>query len=284
MDAVKVKGLTKRYGKIEVLRGVDLTVPEGTVFGLVGPSGSGKTTEFKALVGALRPSAGEVGVLGLNPLKDRAELRRQIGYMPLSPALYEDLSARSYVEFFGYAHRTPELAKRIAEVLAFSELGGRANDPVHTFSGGMKRRVPPRLRTRPQAQDVGSRRADGGRGPAAQEPVLGDLQGTRRGQRDALYQHPPDGRGRVVRQDRGPARGRIIAADAPRRILERGEPRLVVGRGNETEEKTIGGHPEDLAAALRPYGLAPDVATVKVEADTLESVVLSLIEKEEVAG
>jgi ABC-type multidrug transport system ATPase subunit len=79
-------------------------------------------------------------------------------------------------------------------------------------------------------------------------------------------------------------RGRIIASGTPRRILERGETRLVVGRGRERDEKIIGGHPEDLAAALRPYGLAPDVTTVDVAADSLESVVLSLIEKEEVAS
>ena len=64
MEAIKVEGLTKRYGKIEALRGADLTVPEGTVFGLVGPNGAGKTTLIEALVGALRPSGGEVGVLG----------------------------------------------------------------------------------------------------------------------------------------------------------------------------------------------------------------------------
>lgn len=78
MEAIKVEGLTKRYGKIEALRGVDLTVPEGTVFGLVGPNGSGKTTLIKALVGALRPSGGEVEVLGLNPLKDRSDFTYEV--------------------------------------------------------------------------------------------------------------------------------------------------------------------------------------------------------------
>jgi ABC-2 type transport system ATP-binding protein len=284
VDAIKVEGLTKRYGKIEALRGVDLTVPEGTVFGLVGPNGAGKTTLIKALVGALRPSGGEVRVLGLNPLKERAELRRQIGYMPQSPALYEDLSARGNIEFFGAAHRTPELGKKVGEVLGFTELGGRANDPVHTFSGGMKRRVSlacalvhrprmlildeptaavdPQLRSR--LWKIFRELAGGGATlfistHLMEEAMLCD-------------------RIAVLR------RGRIIAAETPRRILERGETRLVVGWGGEKEEKTIGGHPEDLAAALRPYGLAQDVVTVDVEADSLESVVLSLIEKEEVAS
>ena len=284
MEAIKVEGPTKRYGKIEALRGVDLTVPEGTVFGLVGPNGSGKTTLIKALVGALRPSGGEVEVLGLNPLKDRAELRRQVGYMPQSPALYDDLSARSNVEFFGSAHRTPELAKRIAEVLAFSELGGRANDPVHTFSGGMKRRVSLScaLVHRPRMLILDEP-------TAAVDPQLRSRfwktfrELAAGGATLFISTHLMD---EAVLCDRIAILrgGRIIAADTPRRLLERGETRLVVGRGREKEEKTIGGYPEDLAAALRPYGLAPDVATVKVEADSLESVVLSLIEKEEVAG
>jgi ABC-2 type transport system ATP-binding protein len=284
VEAIKVEGLTKRYGKIEALRGVDLAVPEGTVFGLVGPNGAGKTTLIKALVGALRPSGGEVGVLGMNPLKDRAELRRRIGYMPQSPALYEDLSARGNVEFFGAAHRTQELAKKTAEVLAFSELGERANDPIHTFSGGMKRRVSLAcaLVHRPRILILDEP-------TAAVDPQLRSRfwkafrELTRGGATLFISTHLMEeamlcDRIAVLR------RGRIIASGTPRRILERGETRLVVGRGRERDEKIIGGHPEDLAAALRPYGLAPDVTTVDVEADSLESVVLSLIEKEEVAS
>ena len=77
-------------------------------------------------------------------------------------------------------------------------------------------------------------------------------------------------------------RGRIIASDAPRDILEEGKTRLVVGRDGREEEQTIGGHPEDLAVALHPYGLKPDITAVDIHTDSLETVVLSLIEKEEV--
>jgi ABC-2 type transport system ATP-binding protein len=76
-------------------------------------------------------------------------------------------------------------------------------------------------------------------------------------------------------------KGTIIANDTPRGILERGRTHLVVERDGAEEEETIGGHPEDLAAALRPYGLRPGVTAIDVETDTLEAVVLSLIEKEE---
>jgi ABC-2 type transport system ATP-binding protein len=77
-------------------------------------------------------------------------------------------------------------------------------------------------------------------------------------------------------------KGRIIATDTPRNILEKGRTRLTVEQDGRVEEETIGGHPEDLAAALRPYGLRPGVTAIDVETDSLEAVVLSLIEKEEV--
>ncbi|HET7478347.1 MAG TPA: ABC transporter ATP-binding protein [Rubrobacteraceae bacterium] len=280
MDSIEVTGLTKRYGKIEALQGVDLTVPEGSVFGLVGPNGAGKTTLIKALVGALRPTSGDARVLGLDPLRDRAELRRQIGYMPQSPALYEDLSARDNVRFFGAAHGVPEIHKKTDEVLAFTELAGRAKDPLYTFSGGMKRRVSLAcaLVHRPEVLFLDEP-------TAAVDPQLRSrfwktfrkLAGE--GATLFISTHLMEeamlcDRVAVLRK------GRVIASDTPRNILERGKTRLVLSRSGDEEEKTIGGHPEDLAAALHPYGLAPEVTAVEVEADTLETVVLSLIEEE----
>src|SRR4051794_31187889 len=139
--AITVRDLTKRYGTIEALRGADLTVPRGSLFGLLGPNGAGKSTLIKAIVGALRPTSGEVRTLGLDPLRDRAAVRSQIGYMPQSPALYDDLSARENIAFFGAAHAGEDLAGRVDAVLAFTELTARANDAVGQFSGGMKRRI-----------------------------------------------------------------------------------------------------------------------------------------------
>jgi ABC-2 type transport system ATP-binding protein len=282
MDAIEVGGLSKRYGKIEALRGVELSVPEGAVFGLVGPNGAGKTTLIKALVGALRPSEGEVRVLGLNPLKDRAELRQRVGYMPQFPALYEDLPARDNVEFFGAAHRVLDLKKKTEEVLEITDLTGRADDPVYKLSGGLKRRVSLAcaLVHRPRILFLDEP-------TSAVDPQLRHrLWNTFRelaggGTTLFISTHLMDeamlcDRVAILRE------GRIVISDAPRRILKEGKKRLVLARDGKEEGRVIGGHPEDLAAALREYGLAPDVGAVDVREDSLETVVLSLIEKEAV--
>ena len=282
MNSIEVSGLTKKYGRVEALGGAGLSVGRGEVFGLVGPNGAGKTTLIKALVGALRPSGGTARVMGLNPLKDRAELRQRIGYMPQGPALYEDLTARGNVGFFGAAHRTPDLKKKVDEVMHFAELSGRAADPVHTFSGGMKRRVSLAcaLLHRPEVIFLDEP-------TAAVDPQLRSRfwktfrELARDGTTLFINTHLMD---EAMLCDRIAIllKGRIIATDTPRSILERGKTRLTVKQDGREEEGTIGGHPEDLAAALRPYGLRPDVKAVDVETDSLEAVVLSLIEQQEV--
>ncbi len=280
MDAIEVSGLSKRYGRVEALRGVDLRVPGGAVFGLVGPNGAGKTTLIKALVGALRFTEGKVRVIGKDPLKDRAELRQRIGYMPQVPALYDDLPARANIEFFGSAHRVPDLGKRVEEVLRLTDLTDRARDPLYTFSGGMKRRVSLAcaLVHRPEILFLDEP-------TAAVDPQLRSrLWETFRklaadGATLFISTHLMDeamlcDRIAILRQ------GRIITSDAPRQILQRGKTRLLIGKDGKEEERIISGRPEDFAAALRLYGLSADVTAVSVEADSLESVILSLIEEE----
>ena len=276
-QAITVEGLTKTYGSITALRDADLTVPAGAVFGLLGPNGAGKSTLIKALVGALRPSSGTVRVLDLDPLHDRAALRQEIGYMPQSPALYDDLSAHDNVAFFGRAHDTRLSPQRVDTVLKLTDLTARANDPVRTFSGGMQRRVSlacalvhaPRLLVLDEPT-------------AAVDPVLRarfwhtfrDLAAT--GVTLFISTHLMDeallcDRVAVMRA------GTVIACDKPTTLLERGRTRVIVRQGDATEEQVVASHPADVAVALRRYGLGADVTTVQVEADTLETVIFGLI-------
>src|SRR5438045_376090 len=86
-----VDRLRKRFDTVEALKSVSLTVTQGEIFGLLGSNGAGKSTLIKTLIGALRATAGEVSVLGLDPISQAHALRPHIGYMPQAPALYEDL-------------------------------------------------------------------------------------------------------------------------------------------------------------------------------------------------
>jgi ABC-2 type transport system ATP-binding protein len=281
VNALEVSGLTKKYGRVEALGGADLSVRKGEVFGLVGPNGAGKTTLIKGLVGALRPSSGEARVMGLNPLRDRAELRRRIGYMPQSPALYEDLSARGNIRFFGAAHRTPDLRKQVDEVLNFTELSGRANDPLHTFSGGMKRRVSLACALVHSPEIIFLDEPTAAVDPQLRSRFWKTFRELARGGATLFISTHLMDEAMLCDRIAILRKGRIIATDTPRGILEKGMTHVVVKRDGAEEEKTIGGRPEDLAAALRRYGLRPEVTAIDVESDSLETVVLSLIEKEE---
>jgi ABC-2 type transport system ATP-binding protein len=281
LNAIEVSGLTKKYRRVEALRGVDLAVREGEVFGLVGPNGAGKTTLIKGLVGALRPSSGEARVMGLNPLKDRAELRRRIGYMPQPPALYEDLSARGNVGFFGAAHGTRGLRKKVDEVLDLTDMSERANDPVHTFSGGMKRRVSLACALVHQPEVIFLDEPTAAVDPQLRSRLWKTFRELASGGATLFISTHLMDEAMLCDRITILRKGRIIATDTPRGILERGKTHLVVKWNGAEEEKSIGGHPEDLAAALRSYGLRSEVKAVEAETDSLEAVVLSLIEQEE---
>lgn len=280
MEAVRVEGLVKRYGKFEALAGVDLALPAGSVFGLVGPNGAGKTTLIKALVGALRPTAGEVRVLNMNPLKDRTEVRRRIGYMPQSPALYDDLSARDNIRFFGAPHRTLGLRKKVEEILEFTDLKDRADDPVHTFSGGMKRRVSLACALVHEPEVLFLDEPTAAVYPQLRSRFWGEFRELAKGGATLFVSTHLMDEAMLCDRISILRKGRVVVSDPPRRILEKGDTRLTVRRSGATEEAVIGGRPEDLAAALRSYGLAPGIEAVDVEGDSLETVVLSLIEKE----
>jgi ABC-2 type transport system ATP-binding protein len=279
MDAIAVSGLTKRYGDIRALQGVYLTVPKGAVYGLLGPNGAGKSTLIKALVGSLRPSGGDVSVLGLDPLRQRAALRERIGYMPQGPALYQDLSARENVRFFGAAHNVPDLAGRVEEVLEFTDLRTRANDPVRTFSGGMQRRVSLACALVHQPDVLFLDEPTAAVDPGLRARFWSTFRGlAQKGTTLFVSTHLMDeallcDEVAVLRQ------GQVITADAPARILERGQTHLFVRRDGRIEERVVGGHPEDLADALHAYGLPQEIGAVEVRGDTLETVILGLIEE-----
>ncbi len=88
-SVIQIDGFTKRYGKQKAVDGLSLTVPEGAIFGLLGENGAGKTTTIQTLLGLIKPDAGKIDVLGLDPTRQGLEIRRRTGYVPESPVLYD---------------------------------------------------------------------------------------------------------------------------------------------------------------------------------------------------
>lgn len=141
MVAIKIHGLTKRFGDLVAVNELDLDIERGEVYGLLGPNGAGKTTVIRILVGLATPSEGTVEVMG-RPAGDRG-LAQRIGYMPQELALYEALTVEENLDLFGrlFGLTNKALEGRKVEVLRFVALEERRFDLVHTLSGGMRHRV-----------------------------------------------------------------------------------------------------------------------------------------------
>jgi ABC-2 type transport system ATP-binding protein len=140
---VVIKDAVMRFDDQVAVDGVSLVVPSGTILGLIGPSGSGKTTTIRLLTGALKPTSGEVQVLGEEPRNFRRETRQRIGYMPQSFTLYPDLTVRENVDFIGalfgmlfYSRR-----RRTREILEVVDLWSVRDRRAGRLSGGMQRRL-----------------------------------------------------------------------------------------------------------------------------------------------
>jgi ABC-2 type transport system ATP-binding protein len=137
--AVVAQGVRKRFGGIEALRGLDLRIRVGEIYGLLGPNGSGKTTFIRCVAGLLRPEAGTLTVLGRTP---RAAVSAgRIGYMTQAAALYGELSVEENLRFFAALQGLPHPDDRIAEGLRTVELLDRRRSVVNTLSSGMRTRV-----------------------------------------------------------------------------------------------------------------------------------------------
>ena len=143
MNAIQVQDLHKSFGEVQAVRGVSFEVRQGEIFSLLGPNGAGKTTTISMLATLLRPDQGDALVMGHSIRKAPMDVKAALGFVPQEIALYEDLSARENLVFWGkmYGLRGAALRKRVDEVLETIGLSDRAGGRVAKFSGGMKRRV-----------------------------------------------------------------------------------------------------------------------------------------------
>lgn len=141
--AIEVKGLVKQYGRVTAVSGLDLTVPAGSIYGLLGPDGAGKTTTLRCLVGSISFQAGRAQVHGLPLPQDVERIRPLIGYMPQRFALYPDLTLDENLNFFADLYKVSkrDRAERVPALMAFTRLAGHNRKLASQLSGGMKQKL-----------------------------------------------------------------------------------------------------------------------------------------------
>ena len=136
--AIEVKNLSKSFGEHHAVQGVSFAVEEGEIFSLLGPNGAGKTTTISMLSCLLRPDDGDACIMGHSLRTDAMGIKSALGVVPQEIALYEDLTARENLTFWGkmYGLRGATLKSRVNEVLEVIGLTERASDRVAKYSGG----------------------------------------------------------------------------------------------------------------------------------------------------
>ncbi|MBN2388808.1 MAG: ATP-binding cassette domain-containing protein [Anaerolineales bacterium] len=140
---LEVKDLVKKYGDFTAVKGISFNIQEGEIFSLLGPNGAGKTTTISVLSTLYAATSGDATIAGHSVSKDPMAVRKVIGVVPQEIALYEDLTARENLNFWGqmYSLSGKALKDRVEEILEQIGLTDKARDKVKTYSGGMKRRV-----------------------------------------------------------------------------------------------------------------------------------------------
>lgn len=141
--AIEVNGVTRRFGELTAVDALSFNVERGEIFGLLGPNGAGKTTAINLILGLLAAHQGDIRVFGCDVATQTRQVHRQVGYVPQETNLYLDLSAEDNLWHHAalYCEDLGGVKQRMAGLLEFTNLWERRKDPVHTYSGGMKRRL-----------------------------------------------------------------------------------------------------------------------------------------------
>ena len=140
---IETRNLRKTYGEFEALRGIDLTVDEGDVYGFIGPNGAGKTTTIRILTTLMEPTAGEALVDGVDVWEDKEKVRRLIGYMPDDFGVYPDMTVTEYMHFFAAAYGLPRAGRDglVGGLLELTDLTYKKDALVESLSRGMQQRL-----------------------------------------------------------------------------------------------------------------------------------------------
>jgi ABC-2 type transport system ATP-binding protein len=141
--AVETRGLTRDFGSFRAVNGIDLAVPAGSFYGFLGPNGAGKSTTIKCLTGLLKPTAGSMRILGLDPIAHAVEVKRRIGVVPEDLALFDRLTGEETLSFVAQVHgmETATARARSADLLALMDLESAQNALVADYSHGMRKKL-----------------------------------------------------------------------------------------------------------------------------------------------
>lgn len=140
---LELRGVEKAYGKFRAVKGIDLDVPRGEIFGFLGPNGAGKTTTIRMVAGILQPTAGSIRVAGVDLLTDPGRAKRAIGYIPDRPFLYEKLSGGEFLRFVAalWGKEGPEVEARADRFLELFSLTRWKDELIESYSHGMRQKL-----------------------------------------------------------------------------------------------------------------------------------------------
>ncbi len=140
---IEVRQLTKTYGALRAVDGIDFDAPAGQVFGFLGPNGAGKTTTIKMLVGMMQPTSGTITIDGVDLAKDPNTAKSRVGFIPDRPYIYEKLTGFEFMHFIGglFRMKADDVSKRGEALLKLFEIDGVRNELVAGYSHGMRQRL-----------------------------------------------------------------------------------------------------------------------------------------------
>jgi ABC-2 type transport system ATP-binding protein len=140
---IRLKQLTKHYGRFTAVDGIDLHVPAGELFGFLGPNGAGKTTTFRMIAGILRPTSGTVEIGGIDINRRPLEAKARLGFIPDRPFVYDKLTGAEFLRFAAalYGQQGPVVERRIDELLELFELTRWKNELTESYSHGMRQKL-----------------------------------------------------------------------------------------------------------------------------------------------
>lgn len=141
---IQTRSLSKSFGSVQALKGVDLDVYRHSIYGFLGPNGAGKTTLMKTLLGLVQPTSGNGTIFGMDIVKESVAIREKIGYLPQQPRFIDYMTARENLVFaakFFFQGPQSKIAERCDEMLALVDLAEKADRPIKGFSGGEKQRL-----------------------------------------------------------------------------------------------------------------------------------------------